>query len=70
MLSAILVSLNIYEQNKAVEFAEKELAETVFADKMASLVEEMDIVSGILLKIQEAYDDAKKSVEDQKKRQL
>ena len=67
VLSAILVSLNIYEQNKAVEFAEKELAETVFADKMASLVEEMDIVSGILLKIQEAYDDAKKSVEDQKK---
>ena len=67
VLGAILVSLNIYEQNKAIEFAEKELTDTVFADKMASLAEEMDIVSGILLKIQEAYDDAKKSVEDQKK---
>ena len=66
VLGAILVSLNIYEQNKAIEFAEKELTETVYADKVASLAEEMDIVSGILLKIQEAYDDANETIEDQK----
>ena len=33
VLGAILVSLNIYEQNKAIEFAEKELTDTVLQTK-------------------------------------
>ena len=66
VLGAILVFLNIYEQNKAIEFSTKELTETVLADKRAALSEEMDIVSNILLKIQEVYDDANETIEDQK----
>ena len=66
VLGAILVFLNIYEQNKAIEFSTKQLTETVLADKRAALTEEMDIVSNILLKIQEVYDDANETVEDQK----
>ena len=66
VLGAILVFLNIYEQNKAIEFSTKQLTETVLADKRAALSEEMDIVSNILLKIQEVYDDANETVEDQK----
>ena len=66
VLGAILVFLNIYEQNKAIEFSTKELTETVLADKRAALSEEMDIVSSILLKIQEVYDDANETIEDQK----
>ena len=66
VLGAILVFLNIYEQNKAIEFSTKQLTETVLADKRAALSEEMDIVSSILLKIQEVYDDANETVEDQK----
>ncbi|MBE9864034.1 methyl-accepting chemotaxis protein [Campylobacter concisus] len=66
VLGAILVFLNIYEQNKAIEFSTKELTETVLADKRAALTEEMDIVSSILLKIQEVYDDANETIEDQK----
>ena len=66
VLGAILVFLNIYEQNKAIEFSTKELTETVLADKRAALTEEMDIVSNILLKIQEVYDDANETIEDQK----
>ena len=66
VLGAILVFLNIYEQNKAIEFSTKQLTETVLADKRAALSEEMDIVSSILLKIQEVYDDANETIEDQK----
>ena len=66
VLGAILVFLNIYEQNKAIEFSTKELTETILADKRAALSEEMDIVSNILLKIQEVYDDANETIEDQK----
>ena len=66
VLGAILVFLNIYEQNKAIEFSTKQLTETVLADKRAALSEEMDIVSNILLKIQEVYDDANETIEDQK----
>ena len=66
VLGAILVFLNIYEQNKAIEFSTKQLTETILADKRAALSEEMDIVSSILLKIQEVYDDANETVEDQK----
>ena len=66
VLGAILVFLNIYEQNKAIEFSTKQLTETILADKTAALSEEMDIVSSILLKIQEVYDDANETVEDQK----
>ena len=66
VLGAILVFLNIYEQNKAIEFSTKQLTETVLADKRAALTEEMDIVSSILLKIQEVYDDANETIEDQK----
>ena len=66
VLGVILVFLNIYEQNKAIEFSTKELTETVLADKRAALSEEMDIVSSILLKIQEVYDDANETIEDQK----
>ena len=66
VLGAILVFLNIYEQNKAIEFSTKQLTETVLANKRAALSEEMDIVSSILLKIQEVYDDANETVEDQK----
>ena len=66
VLGAILVFLNIYEQNKAIEFSTKQLTETILADKRAALSEEMDIVSNILLKIQEVYDDANETVEDQK----
>ncbi|WP_462111482.1 methyl-accepting chemotaxis protein [Campylobacter concisus] len=66
VLGAILVFLNIYEQNKAIEFSTKELTETILADKRAALSEEMDIVSSILLKIQEVYDDANETIEDQK----
>ena len=66
VLGAILVFLNIYEQNKAIEFSTKQLTETVLADKRAALGEEMDIVSSILLKIQEVYDDANETIEDQK----
>ena len=66
VLGAILVFLNIYEQNKAIEFSTKQLTETILADKRAALSEEMDIVSNILLKIQEVYDDANETIEDQK----
>ena len=66
VLGAILVFLNIYEQNKAIEFSTNQLTETVLADKRAALSEEMDIVSSILLKIQEVYDDANETIEDQK----
>ena len=66
VLGVILVFLNIYEQNKAIEFSTKQLTETVLADKRAALSEEMDIVSSILLKIQEVYDDANETIEDQK----
>jgi len=66
VLGAILVFLNIYEQNKAIEFSTKQLTEKVLADKRAALSEEMDIVSNILLKIQEVYDDANETIEDQK----
>ena len=65
-LGAILVFLNIYEQNKAIEFSTNQLTETVLAGKRAALTEEMDIVSSILLKIQEVYDDANETIEDQK----
>ena len=66
VLGSILVFLNIYEQNKAIEFAEKELTHTVITDKKAALAEQMDIISSILLKIQEVYDDANETIEDQK----
>jgi len=66
VLGTILVFLNIYEQNKAIEFAEKELTHTVITDKKAALSEQMDIISSILLKIQEVYDDANETIEDQK----
>ena len=66
VLGTILVFLNIYEQNKAIEFAEKELTHTVITDKKAALAEQMDIISSILLKIQEVYDDANETIEDQK----
>ena len=66
VLGAILVFLNIYEQNKAIEFAEKELTHTVITDKKAALAEQMDIISSVLLKIQEVYDDANETIEDQK----
>lgn len=68
VLGAILVFLNIYEQNKAIEFAEKELTHTVITDKKAALAEQMDIISSVLLKIQEVYDDANETIEDQKRR--
>ena len=66
ILGAILVSLNIYEQNKAIEFSEKQLTKTVLRDKREALTEEMDIISSVLLKIQEVYDDANETIEDQK----
>ena len=50
VLGAILVFLNIYEQNKAIEFSTKQLTETVLADKRAALSEEMDIVSNFNIK--------------------
>ena len=66
ILGVILVSLNIYEQNKAIEFSEKQLTKTVLRDKREALTEEMDIISSVLLKIQEVYDDANETIEDQK----
>ena len=39
VLGAILVFLNIYEQNKAIEFSTKQLTEKVLADKRAALSE-------------------------------